>query len=144
MALKPLNQSKKGRKSTKTKSINWHEAQDIANRVSHLIKSADLTWINKNNISCYRSTNAKANAHARIWGLGRVWQLALAKEPHYIIEVISEKFDYLPQKEKDRILLHELAHIPKNFSGALLPHTKRGKGSFYNKLKNMIDKYETK
>ncbi len=144
MELKPKSQSRKGRKSTKIKSIRWQEARDIATRINHLIKAANLTWINQKNISCYRSTNANTNARARIWGLGRIWQLALNKEPHYIIEVISEKFDRLPQAEKDRTLLHELAHIPKNFSGAVLPHTRRGKGSFYNKLSNMIKAYEMK
>ncbi len=103
-----------------------------------------MDWIESRQIVCFRSTQANTKAYARIWGLGRIWQLALKEKPAYVIEVISEKFDHLPQKEKDRILLHELAHIPKSFSGALLPHTRRGKGSFHNKLKNMIKTYELK
>ena len=33
----------------------------------------------------------------------------------------------LNQDNQTRILIHELMHIPKNFSGALLPHRGRGK-----------------
>ena len=55
------------------------------------------------------------------------WQQGLKVEPHYCLEVLSEKFDCLSQADQQRILIHELLHIPSNFSGALLPHQGRGK-----------------
>ena len=33
------------------------------------------------------------------------------EKPAYIIEVISEKFNKLPKRKQDDVLLHELAHI---------------------------------
>ncbi len=57
----------------------------------------------------------------------RIWQKALRVKAHYIIEVLSEKFDKLDENNKNKILIHELMHIPKTFSGALLPHRGRGK-----------------
>ena len=80
----------------------------------------------------------------RSWGLSRVWQIAIRLEAAYIIEVISEKFDSASDIEKDKVLLHELTHIPKNFSGALMPHIRRGKRSFHDKVHVLITQYLAK
>lgn len=125
-----------------TGPIKWHLAQDIRQRIDYLTSSLNLDWIKTQEVYCFRSENSKSRAVARIWGLPRVWQQALNREAAYILEVLSEKFDELGEKEKDEVLLHELAHIPKNFSGALLPHTRRKKGSFEDKLKLMITAYK--
>lgn len=118
----------------KSKPIEWKNASDVKKRVVHLIKALELDTFMSSRIYCFRSTNANTRAYARIWGLGRVWQQALKLKPAYVLEVISEKFDHLEQKEKDHVLMHELAHIPMNFSGALMPH-RHGKGAFHDKLK---------
>lgn len=102
-----------------------------------------MTWVKASRIFTYRSVNAKTRAYARIWGLSRIWQKALKVEPAYILEVISEKYDKLSDHEKSKILLHEIAHIPKNFSGALVPHTKRRKGSFRDKLRKLYEDYNS-
>lgn len=127
-----------GRKRKKSsKSVLWEKANDINKRVEKLIKLASLSY-NIQNITTLRSYSSKARAYARIWGLSKVWQLSLNIPPHYIIEVLSEKFDSLPDEKKDEVLLHELAHIPGNFSGSLLPHIRRGKRSFRNKVDRLI------
>ena len=99
-----------------------------------------MTWVKASRIFTYRSVNAKTRAYARIWGLSRIWQKALKVEPAYILEVISEKYDKLSDHEKSKILLHEVAHIPKNFSGALIPHIRHGKRNFYTKVNSLIKK----
>ncbi len=91
------------------------------------MEKTGLGYINPRKIICYRSFETSTRARARIWAFPKIWQDALKVEPHYIIEVISEKFDRLNQSEKDRTLIHELLHIPKNFSGALLPHRTKGR-----------------
>lgn len=131
------------RKKKTNKKIDWASAPDIAARIAHLVQKASIDWVDVDSLTCFRSENANTRAYARIWGLSRVWQLALKIGPSYVVEVISEKFDRLPQKEQDKILLHELAHIPRNFSGALTPHTHKGKGNFHDKLKLMIAAYES-
>lgn len=134
------------RKSTKSKNrkLVWQLAPDVKKRVIELIGFCEITWVLPSKIYCFRSSNAKSRAYARIWGLSRIWQLALKTAPAYVIEVISEKFDRLSDLEKDKILLHELTHIPRNFSGALLPHIRHGKRSFHGKVHVLIAQYLSK
>ena len=130
---------KKRRKSSK--SVLWENASDIGSRVKKLIKFSKLEF-NPESISTLRSYNSKSRAYARIWGLSKVWQLALSQKPAYIIEVLSQHFDRLNQNEQDRVLLHEIAHIPKNFSGSLLPHVRRrGKRNFHDRVEELFSQY---
>lgn len=120
--------------------IVWQEDKKLKRQLKKTIKEAGITWVKTSRIFTYRSENAKTRAYARIWGLSRIWQKALKEDPAYILEVISEKYDKLSDHEKSKVLLHEVAHIPKNFSGALVPHIRRGKGNFYTKVNNLIKK----
>lgn len=121
--------------------MSWELDSEIEKRANILIKALELEWLSYGRIFYYRSQNSKARAYARTWGLPKLWQRTLSVEPAYIVEVISEHFDKLPSKEQDKVLLHELTHIPKNFSGALVPHTRHKKGSFHDKLDTLIEKY---
>lgn len=125
--------------------VEWENAPDVKIRLAHLISSLNLHWIENSKIHCFRSYRSRARALARIWGLNKVWQIALEERPTYIIEVLSEKFDKLSDQEMDEILLHELAHIPKNFSGSLLPHIrKKGKRNFHDRVSRLVALYQRK
>lgn len=131
------------RKKKSWSKVEWEKAPDIKVRVKHLRSSLSLDWLKIRNIHCFRSKKSSARAYARVWGLSRIWQQALNTEPAYIIEVLSEKFDKLSQRKKDEILLHEIAHIPKNFSGSLLPHIRtRGKRNFNDRVKDLVNRYK--
>jgi predicted metallopeptidase len=107
--------------------MDWHKAPDLQQEVSFLVKKLDFSHIDARRIIVFKSTGSKSKARARIWSFPRIWQQALHLKPHYCIEVISEKFDLLSKSERTKILIHELLHIPKTFSGSLLPHRGRGK-----------------
>lgn len=107
--------------------MDWHKAQDINLQVKSLCKNLDFTHIDYKRIVCFRSFGSVSRARARIWSFPKVWQLALGIAPHYVIEVLSRHFDNLSADDKKRVLIHELMHIPKNFSGSLLPHRGRGR-----------------
>lgn len=134
-----MKRYKKGQKSTA--SVSWELDSEIERRSLELIKTLELEWLSYGRIFFYRSINSKARAYARTWGLPKLWQRTLGVEPAYIVEVISEHFDKLSEKEQDKVLLHELTHIPHNFSGALVPHTRHKKGSFHDKLDILIERY---
>lgn len=95
-------------------------------------------------ITSMRGTGSTSRAIARIWSLPRPWQLALKIEPQYIIEVIAERFDRLSDSDKDRTLIHELMHIPKTFSGALVPHRGRSHRIDRRTVEKMYDLFITR
>ena len=100
-------------------------APDIRAKLRQILQTGPYAHIKRSRVFCFRSRGSSARARARIWAFPKIWQLALKIPPAYVIEVLAEKFDYLTPAEQNRVLIHELAHIPKNFSGSLLPHWRR-------------------
>jgi predicted metallopeptidase len=97
-------------------------APDVERVVKDLVDVLSYGHINEFRLICMRSSNATANAYARIWNLPDIWQKALNVGTFYIIEVLSQHYDSLSQEKKEKVIIHELLHIPKTFSGALRPH----------------------
>lgn len=103
--------------------IAYHPAEDVREDVEDLIASLSLGHIDPSRVICYRSTGSKSRRIvARCYALSKIWQDALGVPSHYIIEVISEHYDRLPEEERTKVLIHELMHIPKCFGGGLRPH----------------------
>jgi len=98
------------------------KAPDIEKLMYAVLRKNLFPYVNGKRIICMRSTKATSRARARIWSFPHIWQLALDKPAHYIIEVLSQHFDHLSTDDKTRVIIHELMHIPKNFSGSLVPH----------------------
>lgn len=105
--------------------MNWQKAADVKKTLRAISKALAMDHVDPRRIICFRSFGAKSRARARIWSLPRIWQDALGVEAHYVIEVLAEKFDRLSQADREKVIIHELLHIPKNFSGALRPHKAR-------------------
>lgn len=102
--------------------MKYKKAPEIKRIINQLIKQLGFAHIRARNIHCIRSFDAKTRAYARIWGMAKLFSEVAGLEPNYIIEVNAKKFDKLSQREKIKTLIHELMHIPKTFSGALLSH----------------------
>jgi len=100
----------------------WKLSPDLQKKVDQLVSTLNYSHIDPKRVIVFRSFGSRSRARARIWSLPRIWQQALKVKPHYCLEVISERFDHLHPRQKEEILIHELRHIPKNFSGSLLPH----------------------
>lgn len=117
-------------------------APDIKLKIKAIQKQLQLPHLDLTRITCFRSYKSTSRARARIWGFPRILQLALKTRPHYCLEVLAEKFDHLSPVDQTQILIHELLHIPKNFSGALIPHgTKRGHLVNAKRVKLLYDQY---
>ncbi|MBI1982429.1 MAG: metallopeptidase [Candidatus Levybacteria bacterium] len=125
--------------------MEWYEAADIKKDIENLVRVLDLPHIDSSRIFCYRTNGSKSRSYARIWSFPKIFQTALKIKSAYVIEVLSKHFDKLNPDEQKKVLIHELLHIPKNFSGALLPHRGRGRhlGSLVNKLFKEYKKAES-
>lgn len=111
----------------KANGLEWEEAKDVEIEIRKILKVLDLPYINPDRIFCYRTQGSKSRSYARIWSFPKIFQQALGLEPAYVIEVLSKHYDKLDQDNKTRVVIHELLHIPKNFSGALVPHRTRSR-----------------
>lgn len=118
--------------------LEWEKAEDIKKEVKHLLEVLDLPHIDHSRLFFYRSEGSSSRSFARIWSFPKIFQDALNIKSAYVIEVLSRYFDKLDEDEKKKVLIHELLHIPKNFSGALLPH--RGRGRHLEKTVNELFK----
>ena len=122
--------------------MEWQEAEDIKKDIQEIAHTLSFSHLNLGRIICFRSYGSTSRAQARIWSFPRVWQLALKIPAAYVIEVISERFDKLPKDEKKKVLIHELLHIPKNFSGALLAHRRKGRRINYQVVEKIFREYQ--
>jgi predicted metallopeptidase len=103
--------------------IRYSEAPDIKKRVDEILSYLGFFHVVPQFLFCFRSKGSKSRRTiARIHGLGKIWQEALSLPSSYVIEVISERYDVLPEEEKEKTLIHELLHIPSGFSGGFRPH----------------------
>jgi len=118
--------------------MEWQKASDVQKEMEKIIDILDLSYIDKSRVFCFRTNGSKARAHARIWAFPKIFQDVLSIKPAYVIEVLSKHFDKKDDEFKKRVIIHELLHIPKNFSGALLPH--RGRGRHLQKQANILYK----
>ena len=102
--------------------IKYLPAEEIKNKLTQIVQHLDFNHVDLARLATFRSTGSKSRAIARCYALSKIWQSALNTKAHYIIEVISEKFDKLPEEDKEKVLIHELLHIPKTFGGGFRQH----------------------
>lgn len=114
---------RKQAKSKKTVKLEWETDLFLQNQMSKLVGLLEFSHVDPSRVFCYRTHGSSARAYARIWAFPKIFQEVLSVKPAYVIEVLSEKFDKLDNEQKVKVMIHELLHIPKNFSGSLLPHS---------------------
>ena len=115
--------------------IKYFEASDVKATVEEIVEVLHFVNIKPQYVYCFRSIGSRSKyTIARIHSVGKIWHKALHITPSYIIEVISERYDKLDIDQKEKTIIHELLHIPKGFSGGLLPHKGYIKKQFVDKL----------
>ena len=103
--------------------IQYSKASDVRDLAHSIVDRLNLMHVKKDRLLFYRSMGSRSeHTRARIHGLSRIWNDALGIDPIYVIEVISERYDNLPDHEKEKVVIHELLHVPKGFSGGFVSH----------------------
>jgi|AmaraimetFIIA100_FD_contig_61_3181523_length_1668_multi_5_in_0_out_0_1 predicted metallopeptidase len=102
--------------------MRWELCRRTHERLRRIVAALEFSHVNPSRIFCVRGYGSTSEAWARIWGLPTLWQQVLEIGPAYVVEIIEPEFSRLPEDEQDRILIHELLHIPRTFSGAIRPH----------------------
>ncbi len=103
--------------------IQYDFAEDIDLKVKEIIKKLKMSHIDESRVICLRSRGSGSRRIiARCHGLPRIMQVALKHKPHYIIEILAERFDQLSQEDQTKVLIHEIMHIPHRFGGGFRSH----------------------
>jgi len=103
--------------------IKYYEAPDVQRLVLTIVRELNFNHIDPTYVYCFRSKGTKSKRTvARIHSLEKLWQMALNMHARYLIEVIAERYDRLSQVDQEKVLIHELLHIPKGFSGGFRHH----------------------
>ena len=107
--------------------MNFTRDPELQALMERIVAAVGMPHVRTDRVFCVRSEGSKSRAVARTWSFPRVFQQCLGVEPAYVIEAISSHWDKLSDDDKERVMIHELLHIPKTFSGALVPHRMFGK-----------------
>lgn len=142
MGLFGATKKKRVRKKT-AKKLLWEKDGEIQEQMEEIVRALEMDYVNVGRVFCYRTEGSKARAYARIWAFPKIFQEVLSLEPAYVLEIISEKFEKLDANNKKKVIIHELLHIPKNFSGSLLPHS-YGHTKIEREVETLFKKYEQK
>lgn len=103
--------------------IRYELGEDIGSKIKDILHKLQMTHVDGPRVACVRSKGSKSKRIiARCHGLSRIMQLALNQKPHYVIEVVSERFDKLSKEEQTKVLIHELMHISHSFGGGFRSH----------------------
>jgi predicted metallopeptidase len=104
-------------------AIEYIDAPDVKRLTDEITESLGFFHVVPQFVFCVRSRGSESKRTiARVHGFGRIWQETLNLPASYVIEVISERYDKLTEKEKEKTIIHELLHIPKGFTGGFRPH----------------------
>ena len=131
--------------------MKYEDAPDLKERMKEVIALLSMEHVDIERVECLRSYGSSTRRTiARCHALGKLMQRAMKTKAFYAIEFL-EKFDKLKKEDQDKVIIHELIHIPKTFGGGFRQHDfvcednidvlyekfaamKYGKDSFNNKI----------
>lgn len=97
-------------------------APDLQERMRAIVEALSMEHIDITRVKCFRSSGSSTKRTlARCHTVGKLMQKAMDMPAHYAIEFL-ERFESLSMVEQDKVIIHELMHIPKTFGGGFRQH----------------------
>ncbi|MEK6928809.1 MAG: putative metallopeptidase [Nanoarchaeota archaeon] len=102
--------------------MKYEFAPDLQARMNDIARVLNLNHIDLDRVKCFRSFGSSTRRTlARCHTIGKLMQKSMNVKAHYTIEFL-EKFDKMKKEEQDKVIIHELMHIPKTFGGGFRQH----------------------
>lgn len=102
--------------------MNYEYAPDLQQRMTEIVRMLGMSHIDIARVKCFRSHGSSTKRTlARCHTIGKLMQKAMSTQAHYAIEFL-ERFGRLSKAEQDKVIIHELMHIPKTFGGGFRQH----------------------
>ena len=102
--------------------MKYEDAPDLRERMIEAVRLLNMDHVDIDRMGCLRSFGSSTKRTiARCHTLGKVMQKAMKTDAFYTIEFL-ERFDKLSKEDQDRVIIHELMHVPKTFGGGFRQH----------------------
>lgn len=102
--------------------MRYEPALDLQMKMKEIVELLKLEHIDVERVKCFRSYGSSTKRTlARCHTIGKLMQKTIGVKAHYAIEFL-EKFDKLSGKDQDKVIIHELMHVPKTFGGGFRQH----------------------
>ncbi len=102
--------------------MKYDYAPDLKSRLAEMVNRLNMDHIDLERVECLRSFGSSTKRTlARCHTIGKVMQKGMKTGAFYTIEFL-EKFDKLSKEHQDKVIIHELLHIPKTFGGGFRQH----------------------
>ncbi|MDP1695659.1 MAG: putative metallopeptidase [archaeon] len=102
--------------------MKYEYAEDLKKRAEEIVQILGLNYIDMSRVEFIRGRGSSSKRTiARCHALGKLMQKAMKAKAFYAIEFL-DMFEKMSKKEQDKVIIHELIHIPKTFGGGFRQH----------------------
>ena len=102
--------------------MKYEYAPDLQAKMEEIVAALEMSHVDISRVKCFRSLGSSTKRTiARCHTIGKLMQKAMDVKAHYTIEFL-ERFDRMSKKDQEKVIIHELMHIPKTFGGGFRQH----------------------
>ena len=102
--------------------MKYDPAPDLQQRMEAIVQALGMEHIDIQRVKCFRSSGSSTKRTiARCHTIGKLMQKAIGTPAYYAIEFLAP-FERMSLAEQDKVIIHELMHIPKTFGGGFRQH----------------------